>query len=241
MMYMLLLGSSFSCGLLWHDGMVWLISLGLYTVFMVKGLHLYSAFHTFMVKKCFTKPLIQPCTHNCPPLGSCFPAFRLQCLAKDTLTCGPTLPTSTIYLYIYIHTYTHSGCTPVQTCREVDFHDYIYVYAVYLRVLFHYFPVELSFAHVHVEDSASPELWKHCGHQTSWADPSHSSPHWIAHQRGLNACRVGLIQAVELEGFWFKIFLLTDFKHNEELSSSWNPDSYVIRQIHFAFKWFCLR
>lgn len=59
--------------------------------------------------------------------------------------------------------------------------------------------VELSSADVHVEDSAGPELWKHCGHQASRADPPHCPPRWIAHQRGLMlglACTVGLIQAV---------------------------------------------
>lgn len=45
--------------------------------------------------------------------------------------------------------------------------------------------VELSSADVHVEDSTGPELWKHCCHQASRADPSHSPPCWIAHQRGL--------------------------------------------------------
>lgn len=60
--------------------------------------------------------------------------------------------------------------------------------------------VELSSADVHVEDSASPELWKHCGHQTGRADPPHGPPRWITHQRGLHV-EQGLIQAVELEGF----------------------------------------
>lgn len=45
--------------------------------------------------------------------------------------------------------------------------------------------VELSSADVHVEDGASPELWKHCGHQASGADPPHSPPRWITCQRGL--------------------------------------------------------
>lgn len=48
------------------------------------------------------------------------------------------------------------------------------------------FLVELPFTHVHVEDRASPELWKHCGHQTSWADSPHGPPRWSAHQRGLH-------------------------------------------------------
>lgn len=67
--------------------------------------------------------------------------------------------------------------------------------------------VELSFADVHVEDSTSSKLWKHCGHQASRADPPHSPPRWITHQRGLilsSECTVGLIQAVVWEGFRFK-------------------------------------
>lgn len=63
--------------------------------------------------------------------------------------------------------------------------------------------VELSSADVHVEDRTGPELWKHCCHQASRADPSHSPPCWIAHQRGLtlgSTCTVGLIQAVDFRG-----------------------------------------
>lgn len=45
-------------------------------------------------------------------------------------------------------------------------------------------PVELSSADVHVEDRASPELWKHGGHQTSRTDPPDSPPHWLTHQGG---------------------------------------------------------
>lgn len=64
--------------------------------------------------------------------------------------------------------------------------------------------VEFSSADVHVEDSTGPELWKHCGHQASRADPPHGPPHRIAHQRGLmlaSICTVGLIQAVGWERF----------------------------------------
>lgn len=79
------------------------------------------------------------------------------------------------------HVYTHS-CIHMYTLVALV----VCVYTAYLHVLFPYFLVEFSFTHVHVEDSTSPELWKHCGHQTSGADPSHGPPHWIAHQRGLH-------------------------------------------------------
>lgn len=45
--------------------------------------------------------------------------------------------------------------------------------------------VELPSPDAHVEVSAGPELWKHCGDQTGRADPTHCAAHWITDQRGL--------------------------------------------------------
>lgn len=92
--------------------------------------------------------------------------------------------------------------------------------------------MELSSADVHVEDSASPELWKHCGHQTGRADPPHGPPRWIAHQRGLHL-EQGLIQAVE--DFDLNLQAWLPFKPtNVDLYSWRDPASYVIRLIHYA-------
>lgn len=87
--------------------------------------------------------------------------------------------------------------------------------------------VELSSADVHVEDSASPELWKHRGHQASRADPPYGPPCWIAHQRGLmlgSTCTVRLIQAVGWERFRFWVCILIE-----------NPASHVIRLLCFYY------
>lgn len=83
--------------------------------------------------------------------------------------------------------------------RSQSDHTFENVLAIDSFLFFSSMLVEFSSADVHVEDSAGPELWKHCGHQACRADPPHGPTHWIAHQRGIisgSACKLGLIQAV---------------------------------------------